>query len=198
MVISFDDAAAFLPKYLAPESRKELFAEIRNFERIRYYARIDDPEPLQGDGWANSAFWDLEAAAERKMPVAVISNSCDIAGENKGKRPGRITISPIIRLARVEALLEKYGANKEQVIQYCKDIRAQEISDIFFLPQGGGVEEDSVIFLDNLQSPLLERFIGIAEARRRYSLSQAGFWLFLVKLAIHFCRAQEDIKRGYA
>ena len=199
-MVSFEDAEVFLPKYLSPESRKQLFAELKNFEHINYFCVVDDPEPLQGDGWMGVSFVDLDSSpiSMRSTSIVVISNSCDIAQANQRKLPPRITISPLIRLSRMVALLQKNGIDKEYVDQYCRDLRAQEVTNAFFLPRGAGIEEDSVVVLDNVQSIRLDGFAKSSERKRTFTLSQSAFWLYLVKLAIHYCRAQEGILRTSA
>lgn len=196
MSFSFEEAQVFLPKYLSPEDRRELFSEIQKFQGASYYSTVDDAEPIQGDGWADVNFVDIEAVSKRSVRAMILSNSCDLASANPRKLPPRITVTPLIRLSRLSERLLHYGASAAQVESYLADIRKQEISNAFFLPEGNGVEEDSVVFFDNMQSPLLETFTNSLEHGRLFSLSQFGFWLLLIKLAIHFCRAQEGIKRS--
>ena len=33
------------------------------------------------------------------------------------------------------------------------------------------------------------------EKEKLYTLSQEGFWVFLIKLSIHFCRFHENVPR---
>jgi len=195
-VISFADAQVFLPKYLSPEGRKELFSEIKKFEGVSYYCKVDDPEPIQGDGWSEVEFIDLELVERRSIRAIVLSNSCDISVDNRRKMPARITISPLIRLSRLVNLLKKYAVPEQQIDQYLQDVRKQEVSNVFFLPAGAGLEEDSVAFFDSAQAPLLLSFTKSPDKTRLFTLSQFAFWLLLVKIAIHFCRAQEDILRS--
>jgi hypothetical protein len=141
-VISFTEAEVFLPRYLSPEKRKELFSEIKKFDGVSYYYKVDDPEPLQGDGWSNICFIDLESLAKRNIRTVVLSNSCDVSSENVRKMAPRITISPLIRLSRAAALLRDHSVPNEQIEQYLAQVRRQEVSNVFFLPAGAELEED--------------------------------------------------------
>ncbi|MES2236525.1 MAG: hypothetical protein V4500_02075 [Pseudomonadota bacterium] len=194
-MISFENAEVFLPKYLSPEGRKQLFSEIKKFDGINYYSSISDSEPLQGDGWSNVEFVDVESLTKLSTSVVVLSNSCDISSDNARKMPPRITVTPLIRLSKLSALLAQHNLSQEQIDQYTKDLRAQVISNALYLPAGSGLEEDAVVLFDNVQSQQLNKFSQVDNKTRLFSLSQFAFWLFLVKLAIHYCRAQEGILR---
>lgn len=197
MVLSLDDAADFLPKYLSPKERTELFSELKSFPvKMSYYTTLVDEPLLQGDGWAKLDFHDVVSRTDRKTNACVISNSCDVSPDNRRSIPPRITIAPLVRLSRFVELLRSSGVAESSIHSQVEAIRKQEVTSIFFLPKGGGLGEDSVLFLDDLQSYPVARFFENDEKNRLFTLSQAGFWLFLIKLAIHFCRANESVRRG--
>lgn len=199
MSFSFEDAAEFLPKYLNPADREELFRELKSFSKgMSYFVRLNDPDPLQGDGWSDVDFFDLDSHVKRSISVAVISNTCDISPQNARQIPARVCISPIIKLTKLVNLFRDNNVAEQTIEQKLREIRAQEITNIFYLPKGGNLADECVVFLDNVQSPLASAFNKGDSKRRLYTLSQAGFWLFLLKLSIHFCRAHEGVRRKLA
>lgn len=206
MISSFEEASSLLPKYLSPAGKQELFAEIRNFFELRgadgYYANFQDEEPIQGDGWSEiPCIVDVQKATVKRTRVCVVSNSCDISDENANGTWGSfvpVTIVPIVRLDRFRQLLLTNNISQTVVDEKIRTIRRQEISTIFFLPKGQLLEEDSIALLD-LPYPTGRSLFDNAEGTTRlFRLSQMGWWLFLVKLAIHLCRAQENIQRNNA
>ena len=197
MAFSFEDAADFLPKYLSPDGRKELFAELSRLpETHSYYAANNNDELLQGDAWEGIYFFDVEASSRRQIKVVVLSNTCDIASENSRDIPIRVTISPLIRVSRLTDLLQQHKVPEAEVEDKLHAIRRQEISNIFYFPKSAALDDEYVVFFDNVQSQLPATFVGKTQKRRMFSLSQAGFWYFLLKLSIHFCRSNEGVIRG--
>lgn len=197
MALSFEDASAFLPKYLSPGGRRDLFAELSRLpETHSYYATNSLGELLQGDGWESVDFFDIEAGAQSQIKVVVLSNTCDVASENPRNIPIRVTVSPLIRVRRLISLLQHHGVSDAEVDEKLRTIRRQEISNIFYFPKSATVDDEYVVFFDNVQSQLPTTFMGNTGKHRIFSLNQAGFWYFLLKLSIHFCRANEGVIRG--
>ena len=196
--LTIDDAESFLPRYLNPEKKKQLFSEINAFlatGKLLYYGEVDDPEPLQGDGWAAVPFFDSAEDQVRTTNVAVVSNSCDVTVENKRRVLPAILVAPIVSLAKYQALLEKHNTAQVTIDVTISQIRRQEITNLFYFPRGMALKEDSVLFLDRISHVSSIKFPRGESSIRLCRLSQQGFWLFLVKLAIHFCRSQEAIER---
>lgn len=197
MALSLEDASTFLPKYLSPASRAELFGELSRLpETHSYYAAGSDQAILQGDGWDNVQFVDPEDRAKRQIRVVVVSNTCDIAPENPRDVPIRVLVSPLIRVSRFVELLRRNKVDDKVIEDKLQQARRQEVSNVFFLPKNTELGEDHLVFFDNVQAQVPSRFFGNTDKRRLFSLSQAGFWYFLLKLSIHFCRANEGVVRG--
>jgi hypothetical protein len=196
MPFSLEDAQVFLPKYLSPADRAELFSELNRLpETHSYYGPVEDDAPYQGDGWSAVDFFDVDLGERRRIRAVIISNTCDIAPNNTRARPMRVCVSPIVRISRLVDELEKGGVPSDAIASQLETLRRQEISNMFYLPAGAGLEEESVVMFDNLQSLANETFFENEQKVRLFSLSQAGFWYFLLKLAIHFCRANEGVTR---
>jgi hypothetical protein len=76
-------------------------------------------------------------------------------------------------------------------------IRRQEITQIVYLPKNGNLTEDSIVFLDRLNNYPADLFdVGQIKARKLFSLSNYGLYMFLIKLSIHFTRIQERVDRS--
>ena len=73
-------------------------------------------------------------------------------------------------------------------------IRAQGVTSIFYLPADDLLEEEHVALLDDLHSMPLEAHGQAAE--KLFTLSMAGFYLFVFKLSVHFCRLHENVDRS--
>jgi hypothetical protein len=197
--ISIEDATQFLPKYLTPASREELFKELKNLPEIaRFFTHFADHDPYQGDGWQNLDYVDVVGLKACRAFMLVVSNTCDMSPENKRKWAASITIAPIVRLTRFADILRSERVSEEAIVGLLKDIRAQEVTQIFYLPRVAPLEDEYLALLDQPQSQPMARFTENDEKRPVFRLSQSAFWLFLLKLSIHFCRANEGIERGYA
>ena len=188
------DFNIYLPKYLSDEEVKVLFEDLKKFPNnidSRFYSffSIDDAIVYQGDGIKN-----IPEIESKKTNNLVLSNTCDIDLDNDRKIPSRILFTPIISLSKIEEnLLKKFPAQKVET--FLESIRKQEITQILFLPKNENIE-DSIIFFDRTNS-LPNSIIDRNEAKnlRIFSLSQFGFYIFLIKLSIHFTRVKEGVRR---
>ena len=65
---------------------------------------------------------------------------------------------------------------------------------MFFFPEVPGELEESVALLDDIHAHPLANFIE-CQRTRLFCLSQYAFYIFILKLSIHFSRFQEDVVR---
>lgn len=106
-------------------------------------------------------------------------------------------IAPLIRLTDYVDLLARV-LSAQQIDDKVSSIRKQHVSNIFYLPRGASLDADHIAVLDDLHSLPLTTFEQGRAAKmvvKLFTLSQMGFYLFLVKLSIHFCRFQEGVAR---
>lgn len=68
-------------------------------------------------------------------------------------------------------------------------------SFLFYLPKGGELEEDHVALIHDAHTLPLSSFQAQQSRRKLFTLSQVGFYIFLFKLSVHFCRFHEKIHR---
>jgi hypothetical protein len=196
-MITVEQIQDYLPKYLTPKQQQELVAQLRDFENRSYYTTLHETEMLQGDGWTKIEIVDFATGARDKIKGILLSNSCDIAPENAREYPPRIVFAPLVPLQAFADLLERSTAlSSEQIDSKIDSIRKQRITSLFYLPQGAGIDADHIAILDDLHNIPLQTFLNVAERTKLFTLGQMGFYLFLFKLSIHFCRFQEGIARS--
>src|SRR5258708_914578 len=104
----FDDIKTYLPKYLSEEATVSLFRELASFpgniDSRMYTLKLEDEQILfQGDGLSDLWISDLPSGRQERSRVLVLSNTCDVAPENKRLLGPRVLYCPIIRLSAYEA-----------------------------------------------------------------------------------------------
>lgn len=184
----------FLPAYLTPEQKADLYAELDRFpENTNYFLQGRfGTDVLQGDGWNGLYLSNVTTKENRRVKGIILSNSCDISLENSSDRPRKLIFSPLLRLEAYREFLLKH--KEEAAVNSVMDsIRQQKITYIFYLPASGDREEAIAVF-DDVSSISLNGFIE-SKAEKLFTLSQYGFYIFLLKLSIHFTRFQEGIQR---
>ena len=189
-----------IPFYLSAElEQKEL---VRNLDALNrgvtsgYYIsaarKPDEGSVLQGDGWRGFQVFSFDNGARRTVRGIVLSNSCDISEDNDRVIAPKIVFTPIIRLSAIEARMSDRGLAGDAVKNRITAIKSQSVTNIFYLPAGGQLDEDYVALLDDLHSIPVAAF---AETEKLFTLSMAGFYLFAFKLSVHFCRLHEKVDR---
>lgn len=194
----FETAATYLPHYLNPEARRGLFDQLsgRPLESIQFYDPNDTYQNnvLQGDGWRG--FVAIEFATKESKPVSgvVISNSCDIDVRNQSDFPQNVMFAPLIKLSGIRSLLEGGGIAGNALEQKLTEYRKQHVSNVFYLPERANFIEESIVLLDDIHGHPLSDFLR-TERSKLFTLTQAAFYIFLIKLSIHFHRINEGIER---
>lgn len=199
---SIEEFKLYLPKYLSPDTEESLFQEIKKFpDNIdsRIYTEYHRNEKIlfQGDGIDGMLFVDLPKLKPHNAPGIVISNTCDIDPGNIRSTLSRVIYSPIMNLNEYCNMIEQTQAKTGQaLLSHVNSIKSQYISNIFFLPKGGRLKGDSIVFFDWVCSCSREFFTdNKIIGDRIFTLSQYGFYLFLFKLSIHLTRIREGVER---
>ena len=92
MMLSADSLSKFFPYYLTEERKQGLLAALRQLPYQKpYYVRLDDPDPLQGDGWAGLQILRFEDGIRDRVKGIVLTNSCDLAADNSRLLPSRLS-----------------------------------------------------------------------------------------------------------
>ena len=200
-MISPDELKLYLPKYLSAQSEEVLFEELKRFpnnidKRVYTTYLKDSPVIYQGDGLQGLLFVRLPESKPHKVPAIVLSNTCDVHPENLRLYSPNIVYSPIWNLEKYQNALVEEGHTKEKIKGHINDIRKQRIFSIFYLPQGGRLEAESLVFFDHIAC-FDAKFLDVSNIKRirLFTLSDYGFYLFVFKLAVHFTRIQEKVDR---
>ena len=200
----FEDLKTYLPKYLSPQAQHNLFAELSQFpnninSRLYSFRLQNESTLFQGDGLASLWVADLPSQAIGKARVMVLSNSCDIAPDNKRLLGPRLLYCPIISLAKLAAFLQNQRTipGGLHLPGYLDGVRRQRNSSMFYLPKNERLGEEAVALLDRINNCDAQA-VDIKEllSRRLFTLSDYGFYLFLFKLSLHLTRIREGVSRN--
>lgn len=206
-MISLEEVEKYLPQYLTASATASLFSELKQFPgnidtRLYTNKLQDEPSIYQGDGLNNLLYINLPDPEARPLIGMVLSNTCDVSEDNKRLFDSRLIYAPIFNLEKYkEALIESYVDSGKKPVEsiesHIEDIRKQNISQIFYLPKGGNLKNESFVFLDRINN-LPSNYFKVEEIKsnRVFSLSDYGFYIFLFKLSVHFTRVRENVQRS--
>lgn len=201
MTFDADALRQQFPYYLtAAPAQKVLVTELKNLidgaDKGYFIPAGYDPYPgemLQGDGWRGFQIFSFKSGNVSAARGIVLSNSCDVSAENARVLPPNVTFAPIVKLSKIVERFEAHGLDVKKVASRLADIKAQRVTNMFYLPADGPLDEDHVALLDDLHSMPIE--VHRSNAEKLFTLSMAGFYLFVFKLSVHFCRLQENVER---
>jgi len=203
--MKIEDIQRYLPKYLSVDSQKELFDEIKKFIRNEDSYKLftsfllDERTIFQGDGLNGFRFYSFDREEIKTAPGIVLSNTCDISLDNERYLPSHIMYSPLINLDKYVLMLENKGITKEKIENHLKSIKNQEYTSIFYLPSIQGKIEESIVYLDRISNMRnSQESTDNLLKERIFTLSNFGFYLFLLKISIHFTRIREGVDRRSA
>ncbi|WP_421404393.1 hypothetical protein [Agrobacterium fabrum] len=203
MSISAEALQSQIPYYLTSEPEQKEFLSaltslIGGASSGYFITSSFDPykaEMLQGDGWRGLQVISFATGERRPIRGIVLSNSCDISTDNTRAFPPKVIFAPLVKLATIETKFKNAGLKTDQIADKLTAIRGQKITSFFYLPADGVLEEEYVVMLDDVHSMPSNIFIEQTEKQKLFTLSMAGFYLFVFKLSVHFCRLQENVKR---
>ncbi len=199
MQISTENLQDQIPYYLTQDQKQGLTKALDDFmsgnRPITYYINQYKNETLQGDGWDELQIVRFKDGKRKNTKGIILSNTCDISLENKRDLPANIVFAPIISLQMYENLLTKSGLSIESIDSKIEAIRKQKITAILYLPKEGSLKEEYIAVLDDLHTIPLDCFNTLKNKDKIFTLSMVGFYLFLFKISVHFCRFHENIVR---
>jgi hypothetical protein len=185
-----------IPYYLTQEAKENLIKALAKFPKLKdYYINRYQEEILQGDGWNSLEIIKFRGGERKFIKGILLSNSCDIDPNNSRDYVPNITFSPIIKLDRYIELLRNAGLDESKILGKIKSIKEQKVTTLFYLPQGAGLDEDYIARLDEVYTVPFPSFNEQDGRQKLFTLNQVGFYLFLFKLSVHFCRFHENIPR---
>lgn len=188
-----------LPYYLSKDRKEGLLKALKDFpDNMDYYLDKNsslNSEILQGDGLNSLKIIQYETLATKSIRGILLSNSCDLDSNNSRDRGLKAVIAPIIKLSKYKLILERIGVTEDKILAKMANIKAQKVTDIFYLPPVNSCDEEHIVILDDLHSIPLKFLSLETQNEKIFTLSQAGFYLFLLKISVHFCRFHENIER---
>lgn len=200
MKINPEDLTTGLPAYLTAADQAAITSGLRDFterqELAAFYYSTRDPEPLQGDVWGRIDVFNFSTGERKRVRALLVSNSCDISAANERYLPPKVTVATVITLGAYQQLLLSNGISNQRVIDHLKQVRAQAVTQLFYLPEGAAMVGEHVALLQDLHSLPTKAIAEEPPKPRLASLSQCAFYLLLFKLSVHFCRFLEGVDRG--
>lgn len=201
MPLDIDALQQQLPFYLTgdPERRaliRELKALSEGATKGYFIPAESDPyngTMLQGDGWGGLQIVSLSDGESRSIRGIILSNSCDISDQNPRPLAPKIAFAPLVRLSRLRECFVRKRLDAGRIENKLRDIRSQKVTSIFYLPADQPLDDEYVVLLDDIHSI----HVSVNEEKRQkiFTLSMAGFYLFVFKLSVHFCRLHENVDR---
>lgn len=188
-----------IPPYLTLEQKGALAGALSRFpnEKEYYLSGLYADEMLQGDCWTNLQIFRFDTGDKRKVSGLILSNSCDISPENRREMPTNVVFSPIIKLSKYVNLLENSGLEPDRVVAKVEAIRKQAVTTIFYLPDAvGGLGDEYIAVLDNVHTIPSAAIKFSEDNKKAFTLNALGFYLFIFKLSINFCRLRENVVRA--
>jgi hypothetical protein len=192
MEISADTISKYVPYYLTQPQKDGLVKAMAEFPSCNYYSSLEHEGILQGDVWSGLQMFNFDSGERQGKRGIIISNSCDIDSRNGRLMPARMVFAPMIKISVYQNFLERRGVAQEKIGNHLREIRRQAVTSAFYLPQGRGMDEECIVFLDDMHNVPVAYFEKYEESKKILSLSQIGFYVFVMKLSMHFCRMHEN------
>ncbi len=205
MNITVDTIKDQIPVYLTALEKERLMDELTAISNgsgcnVSYVlSAVNDnfaDEILQGDGWDKFKVYLFESEKIVDVSGIVISNSCDVDSSNKRDIATRITFAPLVKLSKYREALIRSGINNEAIVSKIQSIQGQRTTNIFYLPACSHLSEEYIVRFDDIHSLQLSMFQKRPDKLKKFTLSNTGFYMFLLKLSMHFCRFQENVHRS--
>ena len=198
MEITVESIRDQLPYYLTQEMKAGIVEELKKFPSgMQYFlTRQYLTEMLQGDGWTRLHLRNFANGDKIFVNGVILSNTCDVTPENVRDLPVNIVFAPLIALDAYIRRLEMAGVPKPNIDDKVASIRQQRITNLFYVPAGGGLDADHIVLLDDIHTMPAKVYEEEKGKGKIFTLSQSGFYLFILKLSIHFCRFHENLARA--
>lgn len=195
MTFTAEEFQRQIPYYLTQDQKTGLLNALNAFPSCNYYTTLYPSDVLQGDGWTSIQILRFNDGARDNIKGILLSNSCDITPENERVLPPKITFAPLVRLNDYIKILQSKEVAQQKIEGHLISIRAQRVTSIFYLPKGGALDEEHIALLGDLHTIPFPVFMSEKHRTKLFTLSQVGFYMFLMKLSIHFCRFHENLAR---
>ena len=195
MVIDWNSIEDHIPYYLTQEQKKGLVEALSDFNQksVNFYIDKYPTEMFQGDGWSGLEVVDFNSGQRKQINGIIMSNTCDISPDNRREMPVKVIFAPIININSFAKLLRKAQLEEKRIVRKLQAIREQRVTTMFCLPKRAGGEE-YVALLDDIHTIPI-RCLNHNACKKLFTLSMVGFYIFLFKISVHFCRFHENVNR---
>jgi hypothetical protein len=144
--------------------------------------------------------WDSEIDdfSSGFIPAVLVSSTCDISNNSQSINKKEALFAPLISVSEYCIDLKNEGYSEDQISSFVNSLHNQEFSNIFYMPKNEKNNQDYLVFFDKISWFPTDKLIihnSSIEELRFISLSNYGFYLFLLKLSYHFCRVPEESYR---
>ncbi len=118
--------------------------------------------------------------------VLVMNNTCDL----QPNRSQFVTVAPAFDFEEfAETVITKRGEHDSR--SYLRDVMANNICDLLWLPPCGSFRKGAVVFLERLGAVSAKLYEEAVNRQRRIaSFSQNGFYFLLIKITNHVARME--------
>ncbi len=200
-MIPWEEVKKYLPQYLSAESTIALLEELEQFpenidSRIYTTQILNQDVIFQGDVITDLPIVNLPAPTIHYAPCMILSNTCDNQPKETRYISRNLIYAPIVKLKKIIILLEANGIDNSKIETFVATVRKQYVTQLFYLPNGYGIEDESIVFLDRINSSDNTMIGKNLKDIRILCLSDYGFYLLLFKLSVHFTRIQEKVDRN--
>lgn len=205
----------FLPQYLTPKQTEDLMSNVRKYfpfstdPGLIYTKSLDSDIYYQGDGMKDIPFSIFHNGKfiTSYLTGIIMSNTCDISTDNSRLDTPNIQYAAIFSLAEYIEILNEKDISEERINSFKAALKENRITNLFYLPKwsnGSSILEESFIRFDQnvtLPSGIFHKEDSTYDKKyapkgdRLFSFQNYGFYLFLIKLSIHYSRFQEGVFR---
>jgi hypothetical protein len=197
--ITADSIERHLPYYLTLEHKQALANALARLpDEKQYFAPNKIPnEMLQGDCWDNMEIVNFNDGQRKPVRGIILSNSCDVDKDNKRDTPTNVLFSPIVKLSSFVDILTYANISEQKIASKVAAIKNQLVTSVFYIPDAtGGLGSEYLAMLDNIHT-IPSAVLDLSGTNRKlFTLNTLGFYVFIFKLSVHFCRLGENVDRS--
>ena len=207
-----DDFDLILPNYLINEDKARLKDALKQFtfnekgkeiDYTNFYKSYGHTYFMQSDlvKEIRMSFWNEDESVFEKIysDAIILSNTCGISFENTHSiNSKQCLFAPLIDFNEYLKDLSGAGYGKDKLEQFTQTVKAQLVTNLFYLPTLNNHTKEYVVILDNVfwfPANELNTYIDDIKENRITSLSHFGYYLFILKLSYHLCRLPEQCDR---
>jgi hypothetical protein len=197
--LTADSIEKHLPHYLTLEAKQALATALGRLPAEKqYFAPNKFPnEMLQGDCWDNMEILNFYDGQKKPVRGIILSNSCDVDKDNKRDIPTSVVFAPIIKLSSFVDTLMAANIPEQTIISKMTSIKSQLVTSVFYIPDAtGGLGNEYLVMLDNIHTIPATALDLNGKNRKLFELNTLGFYVFIFKLSVHFCRLSENVDRS--